>query len=488
MLCVSGLPCMADEVQFGIEQGLLGMTDAYRAAGDEAGLGDGMYRLSPDASISGDNELFGYQGWYSPVYTQYMRASDRSGFDHFAGANVDIRITPVDKVDIVFQIQDVQGNRTNILVNEDGGTELVNSDEGRTFYVLTNLRYEHSLSPKTQVIGRFLYQEYDYTSDENTDNRNLGVTAQIQHSWSRRLLLGANVSTNYTVFMRQDGSAFRYQTTFNPNAVIRYQLNPAWQIFASGGPSAIFTRQSELSGSLVSQFGSRLTEDQFHLYFRCRSIDSEKVLEGCPGATGPNSLPAGYLDDEVFVPLLTGPNAISGNTDQLTYFMQASIRRQTPDSVVEIAYSRSQDASQGTASSTLLDQVFLTAIGDFGEKWGWRINSGWNRRVSTYFQPIYFSFAQASPYQATIEGLPPEDSYIAEAKALGVQQVEAFYESAQVWAEGQVSRQISPKSRIVLRARYQRWLELNLTSGPQPTFDNFTAELSFDYYFDPFFF
>ena len=252
-----------------------------------------------------------------------------------------------------------------------------------------------------------------------------------------------------------------------------------------------FTRQRELSGFLAPRFGSGLMQDHFYLYDTCALFDSERLLERCPTATGSNNLPSGYLDEEVFVSLQSDPDSISGNTNELTYFMRASIRRETPDMVVEFAYSRSEDASQGSASSTLLDQVFLTAVGDFGEKWVWRINSGWNRRVSTYFQPFYFVYAKKSDFQSPPSDPPsdpPPESVIAEAGALGVQQVETFYESSQVWAEGQVSRKISAKSRIVLRLRYQRWLKLELTGGPNPTYDNFTAEVSFDYYFDPIFF
>ena len=225
-------PCFADDIQFSLGQRMLAMTDAYRPPNQSDGLSDGIYRLAPEARVSGANEYFDYEAWYNPIYSQYIRASSRSGLDHFAGGIMNIRLTPTDRVNLSLQLRDIQGNRTNIEINPDGSTELVNANLGKTFQLGANVRYEHSLSARTQLIGSLNYQEFDYTNVGNTDNRSLGATAQVQHSLSRRLLLGTNVSANYRVFLSEDGEAFRYQTTFNPNAVLRYLINPSWQISA----------------------------------------------------------------------------------------------------------------------------------------------------------------------------------------------------------------------------------------------------------------
>ena len=484
------LPCIADDVEFALGQRMLGMTDAYRAPGQTEGFADGIYRLAPEVRVTGDNQFFGYEAWYAPIYSQYIRASSRSGLDHFFGARMDIRLTPVDKLNLSFQLQDIQGNRTNIDINPDGSTEFVNSNLGKTFVAVANIRYEHSLSPRTQLIGTLGYQEYDYTNVGNTDNRSLSLAVQAQHSLSPRLLLGANISGNYRVFLGENGDAFRYQTTFNPNAVLRYVINPAWQISATAGPSVIFTRQRELSGTTVSRFGGllRLPPGAFYLYEDdCETIGSPSVpgLAPCDPSVGETDLPPNYPGEAKFVYLDTNANPFSGNTNNLTYFMQAGITRETPQLFVELAYQRREDASQGASSSTFLDVVFLNVLGEVGPKWTWRINSGWNRRVSSYFQPLYFVYAEASEFAFLGPGTPTP---IAQSKELGVQQIETFYETSQIWAEGEVFYRILEDLNVSFRLRYERWLTLDLTTGPRPTWDNLTGQIGFKYYFDPIFF
>ena len=488
-LCLA-LPSVADDIQFNVGQRMLAMTNAYRAPDQEEGISDGIYRLAPESRVAGTNTFFDYEAWYAPIYSQYVRASSRSGFDHFAGATLNIRITPVDKVNLNFQFQDIQGNRTNIEINPDGSTELVNSNLGKTLMLMANLRYEHSLSPRTQAITSLMYQEYDYTDVGNTDNRSIGMTVQLQHSLSQRLLLGANVSANYRVFLGEDGNAFRYQTTFNPNAVLRYQINPAWQISVNAGPSVIFSRQRDLQGVTTSQFGVFGAENAVYSYPDCfvpYSPDLRVFYRFAPFQVfcNPQPLPAGFATDypdyptqAVFVGLDANANSLSGNTDNVTYFMQASIRREARQVVFEIAYQRREDASQGSATTTFLDVLFLNVLGEVGPKWKWRLNSGWNRRVATYFQPVYFVLAGANSDYPTV----------AESRALGVQQVESFYETSQVWAEAQVSYKILQHATLEFRLRYERWLTLDLTTGPRPTFGNLTGQVGFKYYFDPIFF
>ena len=128
LLCFLAAPCIADEFQLGIDQELLALTNAYRAQGESDGLADGIYRIAPEGRISGDNDLFAYEAYYNPVYSRYIRASGRSGFDHFLGAAVDMSVTPVDRVNINFRFQDIRGNRTNLFFDEAGGTEIFNSD------------------------------------------------------------------------------------------------------------------------------------------------------------------------------------------------------------------------------------------------------------------------------------------------------------------------------------------------------------------------
>ena len=483
-------PCFAEEIEFSLGQRMLALTDAYRPPNQSEGLSDGIYRLAPEARVSGANEYFDYEAWYSPIYSQYIRASSRSGLDHFAGGVMDIRITPADRVNLSLKIRDVQGNRTNIDINPDGSTELINTNLGKTFQLGANLRYEHSLSAQTQLIGSLNYQEFDYTNVDNTDNRSLGATAQVQHSLSRRLLLGTNVSANYRVFLSEEGEAFRYQTTFNPNAVLRYLINPSWQISATAGPSVIFTRQSELTGLAAARFGPVSvagtvydiqqcapygTSGDYRLFYGAGGVACGSPIAAPPGFT--DEYPD-YLNQTAFVPLVPNANSLSGNSDNLTYFMQASIRRETPQLLMELSYQRTEDASQGTSSSTFLDVVFLNVLGEVGPRWTWRFNSGWNRRVSTYFQPFYFVLAGANTDFPTV----------AESKALGVQQIESFYETSQVWAEADVSYKILENAVLSFRLRYERWLKLDLTAGPRPTFDNLTGQVGFKYYFDPIFF
>ena len=482
-------PCLADDIQFALGQRMLGLTDAYRPPNQSDGLSDGIYRLAPEVRVSGANEYFGYEAYYAPIYSQYIRASSRSGLDHFAGATMNIRVTPADRVNLAFQFRDIQGNRTNIEINPDGSTELVNSNLGKTLHIGANLRYEHSLSARTQLIGSLNYQEYDYTNIGNTDNRSLGATAQVQHSLSRRLLLGANVSANYRVFLSEQGEGFRYQTTFNPNAVLRYLLNPSWQISATAGPRVIFTRQRELSGFGAARFSPGRIPGVVYGIETCTPYGSSGDYRIFYAATGVGcgliAVPAGFVDaypnyltDAVFVPLVPNANSLSGNSDNVTYFMQASIRRETPQLLIELAYQRREDASQGSASSTFLDVVFLNVLREVGPRWKWRFNSGWNRRVSTYFQPFYFVLAGANADFPTV----------AESQALGVQQIETFYETSQVWAEAQVSYKVLENATLEFRLRYERWLKLDLTTGPRPTFDNLTGQVGFKYYFDPIFF
>lgn len=480
-------PCFADDIQFSLGQRMLAMTDAYRPPNQSDGLSDGIYRLAPEARVSGANEYFDYEAWYNPIYSQYIRASSRSGLDHFAGGIMNIRLTPTDRVNLSLQLRDIQGNRTNIEINPDGSTELVNANLGKTFQLGANVRYEHSLSARTQLIGSLNYQEFDYTNVGNTDNRSLGATAQVQHSLSRRLLLGTNVSANYRVFLSEDGEAFRYQTTFNPNAVLRYLINPSWQISATAGPSVIFTRQRELSGLTAARFGP--IPGALYGIQTCAPYDASgdyRVFYGQGGvACAPIAAPPGFTDEypnyfnqAAFVPLVPNANSLSGNSDNVTYFMQASIRRETAQLLIELAYQRREDASQGSASSTFLDVVFLNVMRDVGPRWKWRFNSGWNRRVSSFFQPFYFVLAGSNADFPTV----------AESQALGVQQVETFYETSQVWAETQVSYKILEHAVLEFRLRYERWLKLDLTTGPRPTFDNLTGQVGFKYYFDPIFF
>ena len=489
------VPCAADEFQFAINQRLLGMTNESGTPSAEQRFGDGIYSIRPEITLSGEAEVFDYLLSYVPNYSRYFRASGRDGWDHFFRANAVLNPSPSDRVSFSIQVSDLNATRTEIYTTDAGATEFVGSNVGDILQVLGDLSLIHSFSSRSRGSANFSYQEFKYSSVGNTNNRSLGMTLQFVRALSPRLTLGANFSTNYRTFELESGDAFRFQTTVNPNAIVQFQFNSHWQFSLNVGPSAIFTQEAGYSGFTTTRFGTGLSEGpggpDYYNYQGCvPSPDRPGYLlfgqSFCVSGPGTASVLAGKLEELTFVDLLPGEPTVPDSTDDLTYFMNVGLVREGPTGGAELFYIRREDASQGQSSTSVLDQVVAAADGQFSEKWLWEMNAGWYQRVSTEPRTLFYLTAADSGLQSDPEG---GSTYpIAEAGGVYVERTDQLIETSQVWMESTLIRRISPKANLVLRFRYERWLDLFLRTGPAPLYDNVIGELRVDYYFDPYIF
>lgn len=475
----------ADSFQFAVDQTLIGKTNATRGLGGAESFGDGIYRVSPEGVASGKHEYLTYEVIYSPAYFQYFRASNRSGWDQYGFLRASIRPTERDRIDIFFRAAYINLNRTEVLTTEDGATDFFATQLGEVTQLNGNLNYSHSFSPRTKFSSIFNFQEYNYTQGQNTDNRNLGLTLQIQTQVQPRLLVGVSFLTNYRVFKDESGEAFRFQTTVNPNLILNYALSPRWAFSATAGPSAIFTEEAVPNGFTVSRFGAGLSDNQYLAYDGCQFYTGTERLFGigaCPVGVGAQNLPPDYLEQVSFVTFSPNSRPSSSTTDQFTYFMNASLRRKGMTTDFSLSYSRREDASQGNAALTVMDTASARFFGVWGEKWSWAVNAGWQRRVTNLTQPQYILLAQDSGIRSDA------DFAIAEAGELASQQVTLTQETSQVWAEGRLIRRLTTNASLNLRVRYLRWLKLELFTSSAPLYGDLMADLSFEYAFEPFFF
>lgn len=496
LLILLVLPCMAEEFQFGIYQGLMGMSNESGTPEDQQRFGDGIYTFRPEFSLSNEGDFLDYSVRYTPNYSRYFRAVGRDGWDHFLRANALVSLSSANLLTMSLLVNDLRATRTQIFTTQAGATEFVGSDYGKILQVLGSFNFTHSLSSRSRLLASFSYEEYKYTDTGNTDNRNLGLSLQFDHAVTRRLLLGANLSTDYRTFKAPSGDAFRFQTTVNPNAIIQFQFNPEWQFSLTVGPSAIFTQEAGYSGFSTSRFGNGLIDGpqgpDFYNYAGCIPSPERPgyLLFGrgvCPVGPGFASSLTGRLDEETFVNLLPGEQEVPDSTDDITYFMNLGLRREGMRSRIEALYIRREDASQGQSSTSVLDQVVAMAEGEISEKWYWEVDAGWYQRVSTEPRTLFYLTATDSGLESDPDAAGTTYP-IAEAGGVYVERTDQSIQTSQVWVDSSVVRRISPKANIVLRFRYERWLELVLKNGPAPLFDNLIGQLRVDYYFDPYVF
>jgi len=413
-------PAYAHEATLGVDQTIMYQSNAFNSSFDP--VSDGLYKVEPRLTLTGDVPKLAYRIEYEPSIKVYFQTPGISGVDHYANGAGRYRLTAKDSVTARLNIADWRAIRSST-VNDPttGAPQNVQDDTGKVLRIYASLSHQHLFSPRSALRTTADYQDYGYTDSFNTDNRSLSGSMEYTYMFSPRFGLGGNFVGLYRKFddrfrfidisdtypIAADVYLWPGSTTgiINANLVIFSDLTKTFRFRVSGGPSGVVLRQSSLAldTSALPVLGLRVEELR---------------------------------------------------REEITYFASASLIKTLSRGKINLDWVRNEDASSGVGTSTLLNQVSLSAWWDTDQYWRVRGMFGWRNRQQ-----------ESEPVS-------------------GVVNLER--EFTEVWFDTSAIRRLTENLDISFRFRYVRRLDDIVGTTIRPESENFTGAVTIRYEFEPY--
>jgi hypothetical protein len=451
-------------------------------------VSDGAYKLRPLLRFQQDDAALTYDLRYEPMYTVYFETDGLDGWDQFLDGRGEYQISARDAVEFSGNFSHFRAIRSNSFTDATGAPLTVRNDDGKVTRFLADLAYVRSMSARSQTKVGLDYQQFGYSETGNVPNKAIGGEAQYTYAANARLTVGFNFTGRYRAFEETAALPESTATVLNANLIAEVSITPTLKLSMFGGPSGVLSTQGAGKPVLTNRWEGRLGADGIArgrispaVPGACSLIDGQPWLRGCAPISA--SVLNGRLFEQTVVFFDPGERPPSTESEDLTYFITAALVKRFSRGSAELSYVRTEDASAGTASTTILDTVSVRANWSVDEHWLFRLNAGWNRRES--ISNFTFSLIEAGP-----SGLASDpDGFgntfeLAEAQGLipGIQQSNIV--RSQGWLDISMVRKLTKRLDVELRFRYVQESDDFGAQNATVEFNNFTGSVGIKYMFD----
>jgi hypothetical protein len=493
----------AKEFSFSLEQSIEAQSNMFSESVNPRA--DGAYRLNPSVRLSDRPSSGKYEIRYRPSYTGYFVTDFSEPWDHFLDGTASYRITPVDKVSFNAQLSVLETVRASSLTLDDGSSEVILSNQGRMLQFYGGIGYQRSPNSRSQISLNLDFQDFSYQDSGNVDNRAVSVRTRYTRTLTPKLTLGVSALGRYRMFLKRLQVPSSSSTIVNMNLISSMNVSRFWNFSFAGGPSLILSDQAAMTGITTSRFAAaldrggnpvgRISPTDPSLGIPCQQVSGRPALFGCPftqsdPAAGPAtaSVLNDRLGEQVFVDFLPGQRPGSERSERFTYFMNLSITRTLERGQARLSYSREEEASGGSAASSIRDSVSMQFTFRPSEMLGLGLNAGWNRTDAS--AKLAFRVVEAFPSGLFSDPDPNNNTIyeLAEAGGLIPGETRSARKQSQVWVRMTATRRIQSRISVGASFDYRRQIMSSANGLRQPLIEDFTGSITFNYKFESYVF
>ena len=329
------------------------------ARGDEQ-VEAAFWEFAPSVRAYERKEPLTYDVSYRAVRQQFIERRSLTGWDHIASGDATWRVTPVDTLSMSGAHRNVRRLRIGPDVDPADPTNFSarESDRQRIRFSNASAAYTHSFDPRRSLTLSFDFQDIDFVPNTNPSIDTVDTRAYTG-SVSPSFVLDAKTSVGF-------GVTGRLRRNFGKRFV---------------GTPAVQPRSD-----------TEVLSGDFSLRIR-RQLSSTASLSISAGPS--------IINTEIRAPQFAGPD-LKDETNDVSWFAQASFQKRWRQSRVEITYSRFESASGGGGAASIVDQASFLFDHRPADRWTLRFILNWNQRVQLVdSSPIVFIPDQeTSRYQA----------------------------------------------------------------------------------------
>jgi hypothetical protein len=392
---LSAVSANAREVAFSVDNRIGGDRNILRTT--DRTKADGYWELVPKVTLRERNRELRYNFQYTPIYEAYFKTDGIDGWDHIESGRLDWDITPRDTLGLTQEYAETRRLRQESREAFGSSSPIVEeSDRDRIRRAAVSLYYEHYFSPVLSGRVNFNFSDIDFNSPFDTDTRAYGGSLSGQYTWSEQIRVGLYSSGRYRENLGVGLQASSRSAIGNVAFSISATLANGLEMSAQVGPSVVQTKADDRTGATVEEFvfgsdGQSLFARAIDSAGGICNFENQDLVLACPFvAFDPNFLPPGVTIPSAFV-TLAPPVLDDGlsNTD-VSYFAEVKLTKSWELTKLYLAYNRSESASSGVATSSILD--VLSARLTFAPSPGWFFSfmADWTQRkfVSEVVQSV----------------------------------------------------------------------------------------------------
>lgn len=353
---------------------------------------DAIFNFGPEVRVRDREGDFQWDLSYRPSYLLYVDTDGINAWQHEVNATGSWQVGERTVLSLTERFSRlVSRGRFNEAVDSGDGDIGTEVDFGRNDLTRNtlSLQVEHRLSAAQTLVGNFSHALSDFEVARDNSGFSLGGSYNFIVSPRSRLGIGPRFSVQETegVGDADDASTTFYGVTGSWN----YVFEPGFSISLAAGPTWIDSDQSGIDDTAIPDFFSVPTiifpGPVFNLVdaATCPTLEDGTpfVGAGC-GPLAPPLTPT-QVDElgmdpslTVSLPVVGAPNA---SDTRMTFFANASLRKEWRDWSGLVTYRRTDAPSSGIGAASITDTV--TAQLNWRPSVRWRMNLGltWSRRT-----------------------------------------------------------------------------------------------------------
>jgi hypothetical protein len=476
LVMLAAVSANSTEVAFSLENRIGGDQNILRTSTDTKS--DGFWEIVPKVTIRERNRELRYDFQYTPIYETFFETDGIDGWDHIQSGRFDWDITPRDTLGFTQEFAETRRIRQESAEAFESSSPIVQeTDRQRIRRAGVGLYYVHFFTPRWSARVDANFSDIDFNSPFDVDTRAYGGSLSGQYIWSEQLTLGVYGSGRYRQSLgvgRQPSSNSgigNIAASVSADLAILGNSLQGWELFVQAGPSIVRTEADDITGATVPEY-TFATDGQSLL---ARAIDvvgpgPEEPLDACNFQGQDLLLACPFLAfDPNFPPDFSNPSGLvslgpplgsDGKSDtDISYFAEVNLTKSWELTKLYLTYSRSESASSGVATSSILDVLSARVTYAPSPAWWFSFIASWTQRE--YVQAVEQSVVAVKPngllrQDPNVQPPVPGTFYFAQADSLTTVVTTNSSSSEETsWSTAfSVKRQLSRQITLVSYFRY----------------------------------
>lgn len=381
-LVLSAASVDAREALLSVESRVGGDSNVFRSIDDE--VDDGFFEFAPRIGIREQRDELNYDFSYSPVYETFFETDNIDGWDHGVNGALMWRSTPLDTLGMAGNFSQSRRVRQDF-ASLPGSVEpvLEESDRERIRRSYATVYYSKQFTP---IIGGRVdvsFEDFDFNSDRNVDTRAYSGSVSGNYAYSAQTVLGLYASGRYRENRGVGLQGSSQSSIGNIAATVTHEFMRGLDLSVQVGPSIISTQEDDrgpITRSLYDYAASgpttgvaRTVETNAPRTFCV--VSGVVAFDACPVVNYSGVPPVNSLVT------LAAPSGGRGESDtDVSYFAEVEISKKWRHARLVLSYTRSESASGGVASSSIVDSVAARISYGSERSWYVALRGEWSQR------------------------------------------------------------------------------------------------------------
>lgn len=418
----------ATEVAVSLENRIGGDQNILRTSNDTKA--DGFWEIVPKVIVRERNRELRYDFQYTPIYETFFETDGIDGWDHIESGRFDWDITPRDTLGLTQEFAETRRIRqesaeafeaTSLVVEE--------TDRQRIRRAAVGLYYTHFFTPRLSGRVDVDFSDIDFNSPFDIDTRAYGGSLSGQYAWSEQITLGLYGSGRYRESLGVGLQPSSTSAIGNVALSVSADLLDGLEFFVQAGPSVVRSKADNQTGTTVSEY--TFGTDGQSLFARAIDVvapnvpialdacnfQGQDILISCPFVAFDPNFPPTFSNPTGLVTVLP-PLGSSGKSDtDISYFAEVTLTKSWELTKLYLTYTRSESASSGVATSSILDVLSARVTYAPSPGWWFSFIANWTQRE--YVQAVEQSVVAVVPGEPLVKDpnvfTPPGNFYFAQA-------------------------------------------------------------------------